>query len=267
MAKALITAAEHGSLSEEMKKEYQTVADEKSPHKGKYLLTVTEADGFELLDARTLKQTVSASRTDTETVRRELGQTKAQLEASQVRVAELEKIDPQSEAAKMAEQRVQSVTAQMKAAHEKELSSATGTITKLDAGLRKALIDSAVVSAITEHKGRLRLLKPALMAECDIKTRKLDDGQEEYYAVVLDDARNPRIADAAGNIMTISQRVAEMKTQQDFADAFDSEEARGTGRNQPARPAGKPAPVRQGVEKTSLQKITDGLSKLRNEAA
>lgn len=264
MAKAIITAEEHGSLPDALKAEYAPVTTEGSPHKGRLMLRVTGVDGYELEDVRGLKATVSATRTEREKADARIKELEATADKATKRVVELEAIDPASEADKLAAARVESTTKQMREKHAQDLTAKDAAILKLQGGLQHALIRSESIAAITKQKGSVPLLLNALMAECALKSRELPDGTTEYYAVVLDDAKNPRIADAQGNIMTIEQRVVEMKSNDDFARAFDGTEAKGAGRS--TETGRQPAPRPQGTVKTPAQKIADGIAKMRAEA-
>ena len=266
MAKALITAEERTALPEVMQAEYpEPIADEASPNNGMFLLKVDTISGFALENVAGLKATVSARQADNDTLKAENGQLKASGETQAARITELEAIDPASEADRLAEERVKSTTEQMKARHTEELQVKDTAILKLQGGLQNALIRSEAVTALTDQKGSVKLLLDGLMARCKLKERPLaDNSGTEFYAVVLDDAGNPKIADAQGTEQTIAQHVTEMKADPDFARAFDGTEASGAERQ---TQVGTVTPTPAEGDKTSMQKITDGLKAQRDKAA
>jgi len=263
MARAIVTAEERAALPEALQVEYPTAITADGPLKGRFLLKVDEVDGYALEDVKGLKSTVGAVRTEKEKLDAKLREVSTAAEAATARIKELEAIDPESEADRLAAQRVESTVNQMKTRHSEDLVAKDAEIDKLRGGLQHALIRSEAVTAITQQKGSVPLLLNALMAECQLKTRETTDGVE-YYAVVLDDAKNPRIGDAQGNTMTIAQRVTEMKSKEDYARAFDGTPAAGAGR--PTQ-TGVVTPVRTTGEKTKSEKVRDGLAKQRGEAA
>ncbi len=124
--------------------------------------------------------------------------------------------------------------------------------------LSKHFISDAASRALAEHKGSVELLLPHVKSAC--KVVKQADGS---YVVVVRDAQGDSRFDSAGGPMTVNGLVAEMKTQDTFSRAFDSEKT-GSLNTTPGSMGrstitshGQP----QGDDRTPIQKIKDGLAK------
>lgn len=107
--------------------------------------------------------------------------------------------------------------AELEAAKDKE-------IAEREAALSKHLVSDAATRALAEHKGSVDLLLPHVQSQC--KVTRLDDGS--YTVQVLDDQGDARF-NGQGGLMTVSGLVEEMKTQDKFGRAFESESAPGNG--------------------------------------
>jgi len=265
MAKALITAEERTALPEILQGEYnpEPIDKEGEPIHGLFKLIVDPVHGLELEDVASLKTTVGAARTEADTLKAELGRSKALVETHSARVTELEKIDPEIESDRLAEQKAESTVRQMKEQHQAVLVTEQEKSNKLQAGLERALIRSEAIAAIAELKGAPDLLLSTIMAQCRLKETPLDGGETEYSAVVLDEARNTRIGDANGKDMTIAQLVGEMKASDKYARAFDGTQESGGGkpseRGQPQTPQ---APT---GDKSKTEKVRAGLLAMREK--
>ncbi len=263
MAKALITAEERTALPEILQGEYnpEPIDADGEPTHGLFKLIVDPMHGLELEDVASLKTTVGAARTETDNLKAELGRAKAAVETHSARVAELEKIDPELESDRLAEQKAQSTVQQMKEQHQAVLVTEQDKSKKLQSGLERALIRSEAIAAIAELKGAPELLLSTIMSQCRLMETPLDGGEVEYSAVVLDEARNTRIGDANGKNMTIAQLVAEMKASEKYARAFDGTEESGGGKpSERGQPQTPPAPT---GDKSKTQKVRDGLQAMR----
>lgn len=97
-------------------------------------------------------------------------------------------------------------------------------LSAMQGALYKHLISDAASRALAEHKGSMELLLPHVEKAC--KVVRKDDGS--YSVTVLDDQGDSRF-DSAGGLMGVAGLVAEMKTQEKFERAFDSETKAGTG--------------------------------------
>ena len=147
--------------------------------------------------------------------------------------------------------------ADMKTAHDAELAAMNRT-------LSEHLIDKEVITALTAHKAKAggKVLLP--MVQSKLKVVKDENGK--YTVRAVDDSGQVRY-NAAAQPMTVEDVVKEVKTQPDYAFAFESEAGGGTG----ARPGGSNAPVIKPVvnaqgEKSSVSKISEGLAALQKSA-
>lgn len=127
--------------------------------------------------------------------------------------------------------------------------------------LRTQLYDMLVVneanSAITASKGNPKLLMPFIKQQVKVQE---EDGKQ--VVVVVDDEGSIRMNGATQLPMTVSELIADMKSQKDFAAAFESEMKSGGGTATPARntPGRQQAPVVNSVGKIA-QGLSQGLHK------
>ena len=123
--------------------------------------------------------------------------------------------------------------------------------------LSKHLISDAATRALAEHKGSIDLLLPHVRSAC----RVVKNDQGNYSVTVLDAQGDSRF-NSDGGPMGVPGLVAEMKTQDSFARAFDSETPSGAGVQPGSMSRLNMSPVAApGQELTSLQKISVGLKK------
>lgn len=97
-------------------------------------------------------------------------------------------------------------------------------ITEMRGALSKHLISDAASRALAEAKGSIDLLLPHVLSQC--KVVKEDNGN---YSVTVLDAQGDSRFDGSGGLMGVSGLVAEMKTQEKFGRAFESETSQGNG--------------------------------------
>lgn len=91
--------------------------------------------------------------------------------------------------------------------------------------VEKYLIDAQATAAIAEHKGVPALLLPHVKQHI-----KVVEENGEFVARVVDASGNPRIGDAQGNSMTISQLIErDFKANDIFGRAFEASGAAGSG--------------------------------------
>ena len=143
---------------------------------------------------------------------------------------------------------------------DKRVSTVTETkdaeLLEMRGALHKHLISDAASRALAEHKGSMDLLLPHVVNAC--KVIRKEDGS--YAVTVLDNEGASRF-DSAGGLMGVAGLVAEMKTEEKFERAFDSEAKPGTG--------AKPGSMQRAVVKTGdpnrelspIEKIRVGLAK------
>ena len=130
-------------------------------------------------------------------------------------------------------------------------------LVEMKAALSKHLISDAASRALAEHKGSIDLLLPHVLAAC--RMHRLENG--DYGVTVLDSQGDSRF-DSAGGLMGVGGFVAEMKTQDKFGRAFESESPAGGGT--PPGSMGR-THVRPGnvdpAQMTPVEKIKVGLAK------
>ena len=123
---------------------------------------------------------------------------------------------------------------------------------KMQGALERYLVGEAAGAAIADAKGSRELLLPIVKE----RVRVVQDGEDFVVRVV--DADGDFRSDGAGGWMGIGALVAEMKTNERYARAFESEAPGGTGIKPGAAQHKTP---RNDGERTPAQKIADGLSK------
>ncbi len=93
-----------------------------------------------------------------------------------------------------------------------------------DGALEKHLVSDAASRALADAKGSIDLLLPHVRSQC--KVVRNEDGS---YSVRVKDAQGDDRMNSSGGWMGVAELVSEMKTQDAFARAFDSEVPAGTG--------------------------------------
>lgn len=99
-----------------------------------------------------------------------------------------------------------------------------GELEAMRGALSKHLISDAASQALAEHKGSMDLLLPHVQSACRVVKKENGD-----YSVTVLDAQGDSRFNSDGGLMGVSGLVAEMKTQDKFARAFDSETQSGSG--------------------------------------
>ena len=128
-----------------------------------------------------------------------------------------------------------------------------GEVASMMAALRKHMITSAALAALAKQKGSAELLLPHVQSSCEV----VKDDSGEYVVRVKDPEGTYRI-NGSGAFMGVDDLVADLKTKDAFARAFESEEKGGTG--SPPGALNRQAP-RQGRELSSTEKIRAGLKR------
>lgn len=148
-----------------------------------------------------------------------------------------------------------------KANYEKSLAEVTATkdaeLAEMRGALSKHMISDAASRALATHKGSVDLLLPHVLASC--RMVRHDNGD---YGVVVRDEQGDSRFDSAGGLMGVDGLVSEMKTQDRYGRAFESEAAKGAG-SQPGsmqRSTQRPGVV-DPDNLTPTQKIGIGLKK------
>ena len=132
---------------------------------------------------------------------------------------------------------------------DKELEAMMGT-------LRKHMITGAANAAIAKHKGSVDLLLPHVQAQCDV----VKDDSGEYVVRVKDPEGTYRIG-GDGSFMGVEALVADLKTKDAFARAFESEVPGGTGSKPGSMQRPAPRQTQNRDEMSPTEKIRAGLKK------
>ena len=193
---------------------------------GKYVLDVTSVDGLELAEVSKLQSALSKERENNRKVAEQLkvfeGLDPAKSREAMKKVEEMATWTPEQ---KVKEQ-IEAVKASIIEAHGKEKAGLEERLSKLTKSLEEAMIVSVASQALAEQKGSVRLLMPHVRQQTRLREA---DGQ--FVVEVLGSDGNPRLIGSDGHPMSIGELITEMKTQNDFASAFEGTGATGSGAN------------------------------------
>ena len=117
-----------------------------------------------------------------------------------------------------------SLKEQLVAEHKKEIEKRDAHATKLEKALDRVAIDDAATTAIAKLEGRPTLLLPHVRRYL----KRVEEG-DDFKVIVVDDKGNPRVSGTNGDLMTVDQLVAEMKTKDEYAGGFKGSGASGSG--------------------------------------
>ena len=169
--------------------------------------------------------------------------------------AHIDEIAAQAKNGKELKVDLDKVREEMTKKFQTQLEAKDAEIGKKDSALQKFLVKGVAGEAITKHGGASALLSPIVEKAC--KVVELEDG--DYAVRVVDGSGDVRY-NGSGNPMTIGEYVETLKTSEDYAMAFKSEERKGSGKN-PGSSA-NPAPRQNSQQKpiNSTAKIAAGLT-------
>lgn len=164
---------------------------------------------------------------------------------------------------KDAQKNLEKIKATLAEAHTKALGEKDTTIQGLTGQLYTLLVENSATAAISEHKGVPELLMPFI--------------KNQIKVITVDGKQIPRVVDAQGDIrysgatgepMTIGELVKEMKANEKFARLFESDAPSGGG-TRPGSASNKTGattnPVKTSAEKSSVDKISAGLSRMSQQ--
>jgi len=227
------------ATQEEIPEQYRDLFVERE---GKFWL---DAEGVE--DVSGLKSALSKERTGRQTAEatlralKEAGiETAEQARELTTRMAELQSLDPNKEADKIAATKLEELKKQLVKQHEKDIDKYKTETGEMRGQLEEHLITASATKAIAEAKGSVDLLLPIIQRQSRI--RKAENGK--FIVEIIGADNMPRIGDSNGNAMTIEQLVTEMKGSERFGRAFESSGTTGTGgpgdrKGGPPPPSGK----------------------------
>jgi len=138
----------------------------------------------------------------------------------------LSKLDPKSEAEKLAQAKIESIKTQLTDSHSKEKKILQDKNVSITSQLKEVLVDKEVqrVLSLPDVKGNATLLLPHIRS----KVQMVENSQGTYVAQVLDDAGNPRVNSDARD-MSITDLVNEFRQDPVFASAFEGTGSSGSG--------------------------------------
>lgn len=241
------------------KEKYESLSDEMKEHyierDGKFVLDVTKTDGLCLENVDGLKSTVEKLRASEKTLQTEVKTVENVLKTAQTDHKEfvtkytgidpvaaksaLDKIDEIKnwdgetkvrEAVQIAEQRteqkMQSKLDEVVSQNTTKVEELEGNLADSQSQLQEAIVTSKIIEAISKEGGNVDVLMPHVRNQVVMAK----DSHGKWRPEVVKSDGTPRIGDSAGNDMTITQLVAEMKTQDTFAACFPGTNSSGSGK-------------------------------------
>ncbi len=126
-----------------------------------------------------------------------------------------------------------------------------------DAALERHLISDVATREIANAKGKVKVLMPHVKSQCKVVRDENGD-----YAVRVVDSQGDFRSNGAGGWMNVSDLVAEVKTDPDFAANFESDTQLGGTGKRPTDRKSNPLPRQTGEDRSANQKIAAGLDRL-----
>lgn len=196
---------------------------------GKFVLNVKPKDGWALEDVSGLKSALGKERTTRENLEAQVIKFK-DLDPDKARAAlteleELKQIDPAKEADKIANTKFEAAKSQLLEKHSGEVKARDERISHLTKTVESLMIDQVATAALAEAKGSVDLLLPHVRAHARVKET---DGK--FTVEIVDEHGNAKIADSKGTPMDIKGLIAEMKSSDKFARAFEASGNSGSGK-------------------------------------
>lgn len=196
---------------------------------GKFYLSVGPVDGISLENVTGLKKTVETLRSSERKLKTELDTAKSAFEgidaeAAREALSKMSEIKNWDKDTKVKEA-IEANKKELLKQHEVKVKELTGKLETMTSQLHEAVVTSKIIEALQKEKGNVELLLPHV--KTSVKMKEGADGK--FYPEVIGEDGSPRVGDAAGNPMSILQRVQEMKTQKTFASAFDGAQSSGSG--------------------------------------
>jgi hypothetical protein len=149
---------------------------------------------------------------------------------------------------------IEAVKAEMARDKAEALKAKENELSQMQGSLFNYMVGDVANSALSEHKGNSLFLRPHI--DRQTKVVKQDDGS---YAVRVLDERGEIRYNGQGDPMTVPQLVEVMKRDDKFAPAFEGRVASGAGNVQSKKTDQRQANAIDPAQKTSKQKIADGL--------
>lgn len=223
---------------------------------GKFVLKVEGVAGYRLENVDGLSSTLGKLKDENAAQKTALEAFKG-LDAKKVResLADLERlraINPESQADKLAEEKVAAATKKLTEQHGVEIAERDETNKALTAEVERLLIVNEAKTAIAKHKGIEKLLLPAIRPR--LRVKKGESG--EFEVEVLNEQGNQEWVTKGGKAVaaTIDDLVAKLKEDTDYGAAFEGTGHSGSGaRNQRGGSFNGKNPWAKGSENTTEQ--------------
>lgn len=241
---ALLATSAHATLADPLKAEYRAPTEDEvkaTPAlKDHMILDVTPAQGFALDNVDMLRTTVGTQKGRADRAEAKVaafGDLKPEEVTTRLtRLTELEALDPAKEADKIALAKIETAKREMADANKADLDKANARADRYKGSLDRTLRVEQAQKAIGAAGGNAEALLPHVLN--NLKFNETDDGK--FTVQVVDGDGNPRIGDAAGNPMTLTQLVEEFKAKDSFAPLFSATGASGGGGAPPGGGGGAP---------------------------
>jgi hypothetical protein len=226
--KALLDSLD--GLSDAEKALYKPVAE--GDNAGKFMLDVEPVSGLSLENVTGLKNALSTTKSELETSKEALkGFDGLKFKPSVIKerlskLERLEKIDPETEAGRLAEEKINARLEEVNRGHSREIEKRDGRERTLMSQVEKLLIDNQAAAAIAKHKGTPELLIPVLRPRL-----KVEEVDGVFSVKVLDEkgAQEFAIHDSKAVPATIEDLVLKFKTDPVYGRAFEGSGQSGTG--------------------------------------
>lgn len=167
--------------------------------------------------------------------------------------AKISELNDQLEKVNKTKPDLERIRQDMADAHSKELQKQQVRTEALQSQLYSLLVENAATNAILEAKGSLKLIMPVIKDKAKVVE---EDGVSNVY--VLDDKGAVRHSAVTGLPLTIKDLILEMKNDEQYGRAFDSEAKNGDGMK-PGSGRQSVSPDKSGL--SSIDKIADALNK------
>jgi hypothetical protein len=195
---------------------------------GKFRLKVEPAEGFALENIDGLKSALSKERTTREKLEKEAAKYR-DLDPDRAREAltklqELEGIDPEKEADKLAAAKIEAAKRQLIEKHGGEVKQRDERIGSLTKIVENLMVDQVATAALAEARGAVDLLLPHVQKYTRVVER---DGS--FAVEVLNEDGTTKI-NGDGKNATIKDLIAEMRASERYGRAFDASGHSGTGK-------------------------------------
>lgn len=242
-----------GAVPEALREMYKPVGEGELA--GKFMLQVEPAAGLELGEVASLRAQYGETAAKAKDLQQALDSYKgikekpSELAKKLARLAELEAIDPDSEADKRAALKVQSREEALAKEYDGKLSERDATIEQLRGSVEKFMRTDTARAAAAKYGGDADLLEPFILQ----RTRVSYDGDGTPKVEVLDQKGGIEYAVRGGKVepATVEDLVIQMRGDPRFGRLFDASGTTGTG----AKPANGGASNAKTIQRGAFEQL------------